>query len=62
MKRYNHSPFTVTSWFGKSEKQSKVHKGRGEAKYRLTYRGETHVLSTYNYATMREEEANYKDE
>ena len=61
MKRYNHSPFTVTSWFGKSENQIKVQKVRGEAKYRLTYRGETHVLSTYDYEAMREEAANYKD-
>ena len=61
MKRYNHSPFTVTSWFGKSENQIKVQKVRGEAKYRLTYMGETHVLSTYDYETMREEAPNYKD-
>ena len=61
MKRYNNSPFTVASWFGKGANQIKVQKVRGEAKYRLTYRGETHVLDSYDYEKMREDAYGYKN-
>ena len=61
MKRYEHSEFTVASWFGKGESQIKVQKIRGQALYQLTYKGEKHVISAYDWQTMREEASNYKN-
>lgn len=61
MKRYAHLQSVTAAWFGKGENQIKVQKVRGQDAYKLTYRGETHVLSGYDYQLMMEEVSGYKN-